>query len=167
MTTVLTPEEIMLPTTRRPNKVELTLASRPVGQRYVIGQPWLSVDHWTPYDHYAGPAPIVGRATPAWARKTIKSSEIPILSPSAAEMACRDGESGPIYRDFYSGAPTNFWPCTRTSMSNIGMNRTLKVIPVLSGLEDTSITDRGRAGIAAVAAGIAGFFITKAILQSR
>lgn len=175
MTTVLNREEIFLPTTRRPNKVNPMPVPGPE-EAYVIGRPRFSVQDWTPEDHYAGPALLPemiirearergGRGN--FARRTIKSSEVPILRPDAAALACRGGAAGPIYRDFYAGPPSDFWPCTRDSMEAVGMNAELKVIPTFAGLEETRLTDTGKALAVAGVAGVLGYFLTRRMLRSR
>lgn len=175
MTTILTPEEIFLPTTRRPNKV-IPLAVEAPEQAYVLGRPRFSIQHWTPEDHYAGPALLPGEIIREarerggrgnWAQKTIKSSEVPILFPSEARIACESGMPGPIYRDFYAGPPADFWPCTKTAMDKIGMQAEIKVNPTFAGLEDTRVTDTGKALAVAAVAGLAAYFITTTALKRR
>lgn len=153
MTTVLTSEEIFLPTTRGPNKVVPFAVEAPIDMPYVIGKPYFSVQGWTPSDHYAGPVPNPGAATPAFARKTLKSN-CARLTP--------DGNC----RDFYAGAPADFWPCTRDSMDAVGMNRTLRVNPTFAGLGDGSGSALKVAAVAA-GAGIVAFLVTRRVLRSR
>jgi hypothetical protein len=167
MTTVLNREEITLPTTRWPNKVIPFAVKAPVDQPYVVGQPW--VNPWTPGDQYAGPVPDVPTAaTAAFSRHGAKSKRVPYLLPRQAEAACRSGESGSVYRDFYSGAPTNFWPCTRERMDQVGMNRVLPVRPLpFADAPEGAGSITGRSVLFAVGAGVLAYWITSKALGSR
>jgi len=134
----------------------------------VIGRPRFSVQNWTPSDHYAGPAPVESAATQAFARHGPKPRKVPYMLPGAAEMACRGGQGGPVYRDFYADAPSDFWPCTRERMSQVGMNRELNIRPMpLAGFGETSSPDSTKAALVAVGAGVLAYWLTQRALRSR
>lgn len=156
MTTVLTREEIFLPTTRRPNKVIPVAVDPSEDQPYVIGRPRFSVQDWTPPDHYAGPAPIETAATQAFSRHGPKPTHVPILRPPVRGMT----------RDFYAPKPANFYPCTRKRMDAIGVNRTLKVNPTFRGL-DGAAGDGLKTAAVAVGAGVLTYFVARRILRGR
>lgn len=171
MTTVLSPEEIFLPTTRWPNKVEPVPVAEEFPHPYVLGRPRFSVQNWTPDDQYAGPALLPGEIIREsrerggrgnWSRRTLKSASVPLLRPGAARMACR-GER----RDFYADGPADFWPCTRGSMAQVGMNAELRVVPVLSGLDETQLTGGGKALAVGALAAVATYFVARRVLRSR
>ncbi|HMO94952.1 MAG TPA: hypothetical protein PKD27_02460 [Tepidiformaceae bacterium] len=176
MTTVLTPEEIFLPTTRWPNKVVPIAVSLSTEPAYVLGRPRFSVQNWTPDDQYAGPALLPGEIIREarerggrgnWAQRTIKSSEVPILRPAEAEILERSGVPGPIYRDFYASGPASFWPCTKTSMSKIGMQAEINVNPTFADISENRMSEGGKAIAVAAVAGIAAFWIAKSMLSRR
>jgi hypothetical protein len=169
VTTVLTPSEIFLPTMRGPNKVVPLPVSAPE-HPYVIGRPRFSVENWTPDDQYAGPALLPGELIREsrerggrgnWARRSIKSTDVPIFRGSA-RFACRGSA-----RDFYSDAPTDFWPCTRESMEKIGMNAEIRVNPTMIDLGETQVTGTGKAVAVAALAGLATFLIARRVLRNR
>lgn len=176
MTTVLSPEEIFLPTTRWPNKVNPVPVAAEPEHAYVLGRPRFSVQDWTPEDHYAGPALLPGEIIREarerggrgnFARRAIKSAEVPIFRPRIAKMACRAGAAGPLYRDFYAGEPADFWPCTRESMEKIGMNAELRVIPTLSDLGETDGNSTAKAAVVGIASAALAYWATRAWLRNR
>ena len=175
MTTVLTPEEIFLPTTRWPNKV-VPVAVSITAPPYVLGRPRFSVQDWTPDDQYAGPALLPGEIIREarerggrgnWAQRTINSSEVPILRPAEAELLVKSGATGPIYRDFYASGPASFWPCTKTSISKVGMQAEINVNPTFAGLAETRVTEGGKVVAIAAVAGVAAFWLARSVLRRR